>query len=161
MTEDSTPAMGMDEGIFDTLYLLSQRYHSHGLYEPAAELLSFLLRHQPTHANLHFALGKALHAQGRHDRAVISYRQALLLGLPAIDVHLYLGQCLIFLARLDLAAAALRHFMALAQSQPVSSGLAAQLQRAGHLLNHVVLPRLRPGSDPGAHPQVPASSMEG
>lgn len=161
MTEDSPPTMGLDEGIFNTLYLLSQRYHSHGMYEPAAELLAFVLRHQPTSAHVHFALGKALHAQARHDRAVISYRQALVLGVPAIEVHLYLGQCLIFLARLDLAAAALRHFIALAESQPASPGLSAQLHRARHLLNQVVLPRLRPGADPGADPQALASLVEG
>lgn len=158
MSEDSIPPAGMDEGILDTLYLLSQRYHSHGMYEPAAQMLAFLLRQQPTSAVFHFALGKALHAQSRHDMAVINYRRALALGLPAIDVHLYLAQCLILLLRLDQAAVALRQFVALAQAQPASAGLAGQLHRAEHLLHHVVLPRLRPQAGPRAGPQALAAA---
>lgn len=153
MDEDNLRAAGMDEGVLDTLYRLSQRYHSHGLYEPAAQLLSFLLRHDPTSANFHFALGKALHAQTRHGWAVISYRRALALGLPAIDVHLYLGQCLIFLARPDQAAVALRQFISLAESQPGSPGLMLQLHRAEQLMEQVVLPRLR--REPGPHADAP------
>lgn len=159
MTDHSIPEAGLDEGILDTLYLLSQLYHSRGLYEPASQLLAFLLRRDPARASLHFALGKAQHAQSRHDTAVVSYRRALALGLSAIDVHLYLGQCLMFLAKPDQAARALRQFIALASLQPDAPGLALQLHRAGHLLNHVVLPRLPPESAPGVDLRALAGAL--
>jgi tetratricopeptide (TPR) repeat protein len=161
MTDDSSHPSALDRGVLDTLYLLSQRYHSHGMYEPAADLLAFLLRQQPTSASLHLTLGKALHAMGRHDQAVTSYRKALALGLPTIGVHLYLGQCLIFLAQPEQAAVALRQFIALARAQPAAPELAQQLQQAGHLLHHVAS-RLRPpavttSADPKMLPHAPAA----
>lgn len=159
MIENSTPPAGMDGGLLDSLYMLSQRYHSRGLYEPAAQLLAFLLRQQPTQAYLHFALGKAQHAQSQHDQAVLSYRRALALGLSAIDVHLYLGQCLIFLAQPKPAAEALRQYMALALSQPDAPGASAHLPRAAFLLNHVVLPRVQPGAAPGSDPRAFADAL--
>lgn len=159
MTDDSVPAAGLDEGILDSLYLLSQRYHSRGLYEPAAQMLDFLLRRDPSRASLHFALAKAQHAQSRHDAAVVSYRRALALGLAVIDVHLYLGQCLILLAQPRQAADALRQYIALASLQPDSPGVAVHLPRAAYLLNHVVLPRVHPGAAPGADPRALADAL--
>lgn len=141
---DTRPAVGIDADILDTLHRLSLRYYSHGLYEDSARLMEFLLRHEPARAGFHFALGKALHAQGQHDQALHSYRRALKLGLPDVDVHLYVGQCLIFLHQLALAASALQHFMGLAQAQGPSSVSAAMLARGRQLLDSVVMPQLAP-----------------
>jgi tetratricopeptide (TPR) repeat protein len=159
----SSPAesAGINDDLLGTLYQLSQRYHKHGLYESACKLLEFLLRHDPMHAGFHFALGKALHAHARHGPAVISYHRALKLGLPDIDVHLFLGQCLIFQGRFSDAGAALWQFVGLARVQTASENLEQQVQRARHLLDEVVMPRMslaantpRP-ADPSAASIIP------
>jgi tetratricopeptide (TPR) repeat protein len=148
---DAIPAVGIDADILDTLHRLSLRYYSHGLYEESASLLEFLLRHEPARAGLHFALAKAQQAQSHHDQALHSYRRALRLGLPDIDAHLYMGQCLIFLRQFPLAAAALQHFIAMAQLQGVAGVSPALLQRGRQLLDHVVRPHL-PAPAPAASP---------
>ena len=169
MTEADPRASGViDADIVDTLHRLSLRYYSHGLYEDSARLMEFLLRHEPARAGFHYALAKALHAQARHDKALHSYRRAVRLGLPDLDAHLYMGQCLIFLRQFPLAALALQHFIGLAQAQaqardraPVDAAL---FQRARHLLERVVLPHLpaagptaaAPNSRPASAPATPA-----
>lgn len=146
MSDAPPPAAVIDEEIFDGMYRLSQRYHSHGLYGPAVGLLEFLLRHAPLRAGFHFALGKALHGQAAHVKAVLSYRRAITLGLPDVDVHLYLGQCLIFLERFAEAEAALRQFVDLARARSSRGVMGQQEQRARHLLDHIVTPRLQVGA---------------
>jgi len=169
---DASPAVGIDADILDTLHRLSLRYYSHGLYEDSARLMEFLLRHEPARAGFHFALGKAQHAQSQHDQALHSYRRALKLGLPDVDAHLYVGQCLIFLRQFALAEAALQHFMALAQAQGPSSVPAPLLARGRQLIHSVVLPQLAPPAQsasktaptappPGAAPRrQPTDPME-
>lgn len=177
MSDEARPSAGIDESILDTLYLLSQRYHSHGLYESASQLLDFLLRHDPMRAAFHFALGKALHGDARHGKAVLSYQRAVKLGLPDTEVHFYLGQCLIYEGRFPDAAVALNQFLGLAQakgqtlSQPdspiplpgASQAPSPQVERARHLLEQIVMPRLRPASDsrrdPGAPARLPAGQQ--
>lgn len=139
--DDSAPGV-IDAEILGTLYRLSQRYYSHGLYEDSARLVEFLLRHEPARAGFHFALAKALHAQTQHDKALHSYRRAVRLGLPDIDAHLYMGQCLIFMRQFPLAAAALQHFIAMAQLQGAAGVDPALLHRGRQLLDHVVRPHL-------------------
>jgi hypothetical protein len=75
----------------------------------------------------------------------------ILVGLPDIDAHLYMGQCLIFLRQFPLAAAALQHFIAMAQLQGVAGVSPALLQRGRQLLDHVVRPHL-PAPAPAASP---------
>jgi len=133
---------GIYADILDTLHGLALRYYSHGLYEDSAHLLEFLLRHEPARAGFHFALAKAQQAQSRHDRALHSYRRAVRLGLPDIDAHLYIGQCLIFLRQFSLAGSALQHFISLTQIQGQSSVPATLLLRGRQLLERVVLPQL-------------------
>jgi tetratricopeptide (TPR) repeat protein len=143
----STP--GIHGEIRETLYQLSQRYHSHGLFDQTVRLLEFLLRHDPLRAAYHFALGKALHGQAQHALAIQSYGHAMTLGLPNIDVHLYLGQCLIHQGRFREADASLRQFITLARSPAETDTLAVLLQKARHLLEHVVSPRIqRAGAEP-------------
>jgi len=154
---DASPAVGIDADILDTLHRLSLRYYSHGLYEDSARLMEFLLRHEPARAGFHFALGKAQHAQSHHDQALHSYRRALKLGLPDVDAHLYVGQCLIFLRQFALAAAALQHFIALAQAQGAASVPAPLLARGRQLLHSVVMPQLAP-PEGSASPATPAAS---
>jgi uncharacterized protein HemY len=93
------------------------------------------------HAGYHFALGKALHGHAQHGLAIQSYGHAVTLGLADIDVHLYLGQCLIHQGRFREAGASLKQFIALARSPAETDPLAVLLQRARHLLDHIVLPR--------------------
>jgi tetratricopeptide (TPR) repeat protein len=150
---NSGPPIGIGADILDTLHRLSQRYHSHGLYQESANLMAFLLRHEPARAEFHFGLGKALHAQGLHDQALHSYRRALKLGLPDIDAHLYMGQCLIFLRRFALAAAALRHFVALARTQVEPSVPASLVARGQQLLQGVVMPQLEMPVGSASHPR--------
>ena len=154
---DASPAVGIDADILDTLHRLSLRYYSHGLYEDSARLMEFLLRHEPARAGFHFALAKAQHAQSHHDLALHSYRRALRLGLPDVDAHLYVGQCLIFLRQFSLAAAALQHFIALAQAQGPSSVPAPLLARGRQLLHAVVMPQLEPPARSATHPSSAAS----
>ncbi len=93
-------------------------------------------------ASFHLALGKAWHAQSMHEQAVLGYDRALKLGMPGIDVHFYLGQCLIFLGRLERAASSLQQFYSLACAMTGSSGIAEQARQTEHLLMHLVLPKL-------------------
>ena len=164
MSEDTSPAAVIDDDIIEKLYQLSQRYHGNGLYEPAIRLLEFLIRHDPVRAGFHFALGKAFHGRSQHREAVQSYRRALKLGLPEIDVHLYLGQCLIFSGRFVEAGTALRQFIGLAEAQAGQETLAQQVQGAHQLLDHIVMPRLqaaggtRPPSGAAAPPPAGASA---
>lgn len=158
MTEAAPPApVGIDADIVDTLHRLSLRYYGHGMFEDSARLMKFLLRHEPARAGFHFSLGKALHAQNLHDQALHSYRRALKLGLPDVDAHLYVGQCLIFRRQFGLAAAALRHFIALAQAQDPSSVSAPLVARGRQLLHGVVMPQLAPPAGSASH-TAPASS---
>lgn len=152
----SSPPIGIAADILDTLLRLSLRYYSHGLYEESASLMAFLLRHEPARAGFHFALGKALHAQGHHDQALNSYRRALKLGLPDVDAHLYVGQCLIFLRQFALAAEALRHFVALAHTQGAPSVPAPLLARGQQLLHGVVMPQLATPARSASHPKPAA-----
>ena len=155
---DASPAVGIDADILDTLHRLSLRYYSHGLYEDSARLMEFLLRHVPARAEFHYALGKAMHAQGQHDKALHSYRRALKLGLPDVDAHLYVGQCLIFLRQFALAAAALQHFIALAQAQGATSVPAPLLARGQQLLHGVLMPQLASPAGSASHPKPAASA---
>jgi tetratricopeptide (TPR) repeat protein len=82
---------------------LAARYYRHGLPEHAAQVYTFLVRHDPTEPRHYLALGKAEHAQGLYERAVQSYSRAIRLGLADAHVHFYIGQCLIFLDRLPIA----------------------------------------------------------
>lgn len=162
MSDEAIPSAGIDENILGTLYQLSQRYHSHGLFESASRLLAFLLRHDPMRASFHFALGKALHGETRHGKAALSYRRAVKLGLPDIEVHLYMGQCLIFEGEFADAAVALNQFLSLAQVRGQPQGLAQfeaptdirshQTEQARHLLENIVMPRLQPNDNPGFQP---------
>jgi tetratricopeptide (TPR) repeat protein len=155
---DASPAVGIDADILDTLHRLSLRYYSHGLYEDSARLMAFLLRHEPARPGFHFALGKALHAQGQHDQALHSYRRALKLGLPDVDAHLYVGQCLIFLRQFALAADALRHFVALAQAQGAASVPAPLLARGQQLLYGVLMPQLATPAGSASHTKPVANA---
>lgn len=130
-----TDALGMDTdaGLLDAatmqdLFALAVRLYTHQMYEPSAKIMQFLLRHEPGKPHYHRALGKALHAQGQYDQAVLSYARAARLGMPDADVHFYMGQCLIFLKRHDLARQALERCILLAR--PATSGAAALQARA-------------------------------
>lgn len=166
ISADASPAIGIDADILDSLHRMSLRYYSHGLYEDSARLMEFLLRHEPARAGFHFALAKAQHAQGQHGQALHSYRRALRLGLPDVDAHLYVGQCLIFLRQFALASAALQHFITLAQAQGPSSVPAPLLARGRQLLYSVVTPQLGPPArivshtTPVATPPAPVARLK-
>lgn len=120
MTDETAleAAGGLDGGTLEGLFALSVRLYSHQLFEHSARIMEFLLRHDPARPHYHRALGKALHALQRHEQAVQSYARAVRLGLPDADVHFYIGQCLIFLRRYELAEQALERCLQLAGQQP-------------------------------------------
>jgi len=124
------------------MHRMATRYYSHGMYADSVLLLEFLLRHMPTNAELYYELGKGKHAQADHAAALAGYQRAVLLGLPDLEVYLYMGQCLIFLRKLPQAASALRNFIALANADEHyrSSPL---LARGQHLLQDLVLPQIQ------------------
>lgn len=133
--EPDVSAGPLDSATMHDLFTLAVRLYTHQMYEQSARVMQFLLRHEPTRPHFHRALGKALHAQGRHDQALQAYARAVKLGMPDADVHLYIGQCLIFLRRYDLAGQALERCIALARSGPQAGG--ALMQRAKTLLDRV------------------------
>lgn len=114
----------------NTMYLLALRCYQSQAYEQSRQLLEFILRHEPAQAAFHAAMGKALHALGRHERALGAYLRAVRLGLPDADVHFHIGQCLIFLHRHQAACEALQHSLQLARLQPARHAeLIAQAQQ--------------------------------
>ena len=138
MTDSLEPDVGpgsLDSAAMHDLFTLAVRLYTHQMYEQSARVMQFLLRHDPARPHYHRALGKALHAQGQHDQALQSYARAVKLGMPDADVHFYIGQCLIFLRRYDLAALALGRCIALARSGPQAGG--ALLPRAKTLFDRV------------------------
>jgi tetratricopeptide (TPR) repeat protein len=118
-----------------TLALLGYRYYTHGLYAEAARLFEFVLRHDPSQAQYHCALGKARHAQGEHQLALQAYQRAMVLGLASAEVHFYIGQCELYLNHIDQAGEALRACLEQAsQATPIEEFWAG---RARHLLTLV------------------------
>lgn len=118
----------LDKSSMQDLFALAVRLYTHQMYAPSARIMQFLLRHDPAKPHFHRALGKALHAQGQYDQALQSYARAAKLGMPDVDVHFYIGQCLIFLKRYDLADQALDRCIALAR--PGLPGAGVFLERA-------------------------------
>ena len=133
--EPDVAAGSLDSAAMHDLFTLAVRLYTHQMYEQSARVMEFLLRHDPARPHYHRALGKALHAQGQHDQALQSYARAVKLGMPDADVHFYIGQCLIFLRRYDLAALALERCIALARSGPQAGG--TLLPRAKTLFDRV------------------------
>ena len=84
-----------------SLAILGHRYYLHGMYAESAKLFEFVLRHEPTCSEHYYALGKALHALKKHDQAINAYMRAIRLGQADAELHFHLGQCLLFLDRLD------------------------------------------------------------
>lgn len=158
MTAEASPAaMTMEADAFppqtlQALQALALRYYANGLHEPCLTLADFLLRHQPAKAEHHRLRGKALHALGQYDQALMAYSRAVRLGLTGADLHLYIGQCLILLGRADLAADALQSCWQLAVSQlPPDDDIA---RRAQALLKRATQARRRTDLAPdGATPQ--------
>lgn len=113
----------LDRSTMQDLFTLAVRLYIHQMYEQSAKIMQFLLRHDPAKPHFHRALGKALHAQGRYEQALQSYARATKLGMPDADVHFYIGQCLIYLKRYDLAGQALERCILLARPGTQGSGL--------------------------------------
>lgn len=132
-SEDSMALL--DKAGMQDLFALAVRLYIHQMYEQSAKIMQFLLRHDPGKPHFHRALGKALHAQGRYDQAVLSYARAIKLGMPDADVHFYMGQCLIFLRRYDLAREAIDRCILLARTPAPGSG--RLLERAKSLHEHL------------------------
>lgn len=118
----------LDKDSMQDLFTLAVRLYIHQMYEPSARIMQFLLRHDPAKPHFHRALGKALHAQGLYEQALQSYARAAKLGMPDADVHFYIGQCLIFLKRYDLAEQALDRSILL--TRPGAAGSGPFLDRA-------------------------------
>lgn len=116
----TAPARVLDDEMLKLMQALAARYYRHGMLAQAAQLYAFLIRHEPTVAQHYLALGKAEHAQGWHEQALQSYSRAVRLGLADANVHLYIGQCLIFLGRLPLAEQALLACLRLSASAPMA-----------------------------------------
>jgi Tfp pilus assembly protein PilF len=133
--EPDLEAGSLDSATMHDLFTLAVRLYTHQMYPQSARVMQFLLRHDPARPHYHRALGKAFHAQGQHEQALQAYARAVKLGMPDADVHFYIGQCLIFMRRYDLAAQALERCMALARSGPQAGD--ALLQRARMLFDRV------------------------
>lgn len=113
----------LDKSSMQDLFTLAVRLYVHQMYEQSARIMQFLLRHDPAKPHFHRALGKALHAQGLYEQALQSYARAAKLGMPDADVHFYIGQCLIFLKRYELAQQALERCIFLARPAPQGARL--------------------------------------
>jgi tetratricopeptide (TPR) repeat protein len=100
-----------------SLALLGHRYYLHGMYAESAKLFEFILRHEPARSEHYFALGKALHALKKHKPAIGAYMRAIRLGQADADLHFYMGQCWLFLDRMDEAGHALETCLRLAGRQ--------------------------------------------
>jgi tetratricopeptide (TPR) repeat protein len=111
---------------------LGHRYYLHGMYVESARLFEFVLRHEPSHADHHRSLGKALHADGLHKEALQAYSRAIRLGLAEADVHFYMGQCWLYLNEVDMAGQSLESCLRLAAVHRQEA--ASLAQRARQLL---------------------------
>ena len=153
-TPASETAGAIDPEIVTTLHLLALRYYRHQMYDESACLLEFVLRHAPANAELHAARGKALHALGRHEAALLAYGRALRLGLADAELHFCMGQCLIFLRRYPPAAEALQRSLGLAALQPLRHE--ALVERAKLLQARVRALLDKPARAPAPAPAQPA-----
>ena len=100
-----------------SLALLGHRYYLHGMYAESAKLFEFILRHEPARSEHYFALGKALHALKKHNQAINAYMRAIRLGQADAELHFYMGQCLLFLDKMDEAGNSLEACLRLAGRQ--------------------------------------------
>ncbi|MEK9823395.1 MAG: hypothetical protein VW831_06755 [Gammaproteobacteria bacterium] len=132
----------IDDVVLQTMQRMATRYYRHGMYADSESLLAFLLRHQSSHPEIYFDMGKAKHAQARYAEALTNYRRAITLGLPDLEVYLYMGQCCIFLDLYAQADSALRQFLSLGRADPSSQSIPL-LVRAQNLLDDLVTPRLQ------------------
>lgn len=135
LAETAPTAVGLDETATRGLFALAARLYFHEMYAQSARVLEFLLRHEPARPHYHRALGKAWHALGEHDKAVHAYARAVKLGLPDADVHFYIGQCLVYLRRYELAEQALQSCLLIAKVQHQRGNALAD--RADHMLTRV------------------------
>lgn len=115
-----------------SLSMLGHRYYLHGMYAESAKLFEFILRHEPARSEHYFALGKAWHAMKQHELAIGAYMRAVRLGQADAELHFYLGQCLLFLDRMDEAGNSLETCLRLSgRHQHKESNL---MQKAKQLL---------------------------
>jgi tetratricopeptide (TPR) repeat protein len=129
---DSADARSLIEGQATALAMLGHRYYLHGMYAESAKLFEFILRHEPARSEHYFALGKALHALKWHDKAINAYTRAIRLGQADAELHFYMGQCLLFMDRMDEAGHSLENCLRLSGRQnPSDSPL---MQKAKQLL---------------------------
>jgi tetratricopeptide (TPR) repeat protein len=131
----------LSDEVLHAVQRMATRYYSHGMYSDSICLLEFLLRHRSSRADIYYSLGKAKHAQSEYAEAITNYKRAVLLGLPDIEVHLYMGQCFIFMRKLPQAESVLRQFIALGQIDKCHR-LSPLIERGQHLLNDLVLPQI-------------------
>lgn len=143
---DGSESHAISAEVLDAMQRMAIRYYSHGMYSDSVCLLEFLLRHRSNRADTYFSLGKAKHAQTEYADAITNYKRSVLLGLSDIEVHLYIGQCFIFLRRLAQAAAALRDFLTLANADR-SYRNSPLLASGQHLLTDLVLPQLNSNTE--------------
>jgi tetratricopeptide (TPR) repeat protein len=132
---DAEAPVGLDDVTMQGLFALGVRLYDHRMFAESGRIMAYLLRHDPARPHFHRALGKALHAQGEYERAIQAYSRAVRLGLPDADVHFFIGQCLVFLRRDDLAVAAFQRCLDLAQAQPRRGR--ALMERAHALIDRV------------------------
>ena len=129
---DSADVRSPIEDQATSLAMLGHRYYLHGMYAESVKLFEFILRHEPARSEHYFALGKALHALKLHDKAINAYTRAIRLGQADADLHFYMGQCLLFLDRMDEAGHSLENCLRLSGRQnPHESPL---MQKAKQLL---------------------------